>query len=427
MVSPIEAETLVKLLRQTKYDEKEIDFLYKGVKQGFNIGYQGNKEVKLTSNNLKFVIGDETILWNKVMKEVACKRFAGPYNKIPFEYYIQSPLGLVPKDGGKDMRLIFHLSHPRNPKSGRPESVNANTPRELCTVKYPSFDDAVLLCTINGRNCYIAKSDLKSAFRNLGIHPSCWCFLVMMAVDPVSGEKCYFFDKCLPFGAAISCALFQRFSNAIAHIVQCKTGQELINYLDDYFFAALLKMVCNGQVDEFLKVCKQINFPVALDKTHWGSKRLVFLGLLLDTMTQTVHVPIDKIEKAIKLIVRAMCKKSKKIRLVELQKLCGVLNFICQAVLPGRAYIRRLYKATSSPTGKKLKPYHHIKLNKGMQQDLAMWVMFLRQPEAVARPFLDFSKVFTAEEIEFYTDASANPLLGCGGILWKLMVCATME
>ena len=41
------------------------------------------------------------ILWNKVMKEVEAKRFAGPFEKIPFDNFIQSPIGLVPKDGGK--------------------------------------------------------------------------------------------------------------------------------------------------------------------------------------------------------------------------------------------------------------------------------------------------------------------------------------
>ena len=31
------------------------------------------------------------------MKEVKVKRLAGPYEEVPFENYIQSPIGLVPK------------------------------------------------------------------------------------------------------------------------------------------------------------------------------------------------------------------------------------------------------------------------------------------------------------------------------------------
>ena len=82
---------------------------------GFSIGYQCTRPVKQLSPNLKLRIGNEIVLWNKVMKEVKLKRYAGPFEKLPFDDdYIQSPIGLVPKDGGKKCHLIFHLSYPRN-------------------------------------------------------------------------------------------------------------------------------------------------------------------------------------------------------------------------------------------------------------------------------------------------------------------------
>ena len=102
------------------------------------------------------------------------KRFAGPYESPPFEYYIQSPVGLVPKDDGKETRLIFHLSYPR---SG--DSVNSLTPPEICKVKYSDFDDAVRCCIEEGIGCSIAKSDMSAAFRNLGIKNSHWPLLLM--------------------------------------------------------------------------------------------------------------------------------------------------------------------------------------------------------------------------------------------------------
>ena len=111
--------------------KKKQNFLIDGFKNGFSIGYEGNSDVKITAPNLKFrEIGSPVELWNKVMKEVKEKGMQGHLTKIPFENYIQSPIGLVPKDNGKDTRLIFHLSYPR----GKGTSVNANTPKELCTV-----------------------------------------------------------------------------------------------------------------------------------------------------------------------------------------------------------------------------------------------------------------------------------------------------
>ena len=153
------------------------------------------------------------------MTEVKAKRYAGPFAKIPFRYYIQSPVGLVPKDKGKKTRLIFHLSYP---KDG--DSVNSGIPDDECSVKYPDFMDAVALCLQEGKGCYCAKSDMSMAFRNVPMNKESWCFLILKAEHPVSKEVYYFVDKCLPFGASISCAIFQAFSDAVAHIVLCIIG-----------------------------------------------------------------------------------------------------------------------------------------------------------------------------------------------------------
>ena len=219
VISPVNVDEFEKLLIESMYDKSETEFLIDGFKNGFSLEYKGDRDVKICSPNLKFrEVGSPMELWNKVMKEVKKNRYAGPFEEVPFEHYIQSPIGLVPKDNGKDTRLIFHLSYPR----GRGISVNANTPKELCKVKYPDFNKAIQLCLRQGKNCKIAKSDMQSAFRNLGMKKRDWKFLVMKATSPLDGKTYYFVDKCLPFGASISCSHFQRFSNAIKHIVQFK-------------------------------------------------------------------------------------------------------------------------------------------------------------------------------------------------------------
>ena len=184
-------------------------------------------------------------LWNKVMKEVGLKQFAGPYQTPPFDTYIQSPISLVPKDNGKDSRLIFHLSYPRVKGSGAQRSVNANTLKHLCTMRYPDFMDAIQLCIQAGQLCSLAHSDMRSAFHQLGILCNHWRYLGMKAYSPFNGKFYYFVDKCLPFGSSISCSHFQRFSNAIAHLVQFRTKKPLINYLDDYLF--IQPMQCAGR------------------------------------------------------------------------------------------------------------------------------------------------------------------------------------
>ena len=406
--TPVDVDMLERLLVESQYSKSETEFLVNGFRNGFPLEYNGKEDVKMTSPNLKFrEIGNTTQLWNKVMKEVKELRYAGPFEKIPFEHYIQSPIGLVPKDNGKDTRLIFHLSYPR----GKGLSVNANTPKDKCTVKYPDFNDAIQICLREGMYCYIAKSDMKSAFRNMGMRKADWKYLVMKATSPLDGKTYYFVDKCLPFGASISCSHFQRFSNAIKHIVQYRTKKELVNYLDDFLFAALMKMLCNNQVRELIEVCNLIRFPVSLEKTFWADTVMTFLGLLIDNITQCVSIPIEKIQKAKNLIGDVLGKKSKKITLNQLQKICGFLNFLGKCIIPGRAFTRRLYAYTAND---KLKPHHHIRIKAEMREDLMMWLTFLEHPSAYSRPFLDFSKDIIADEIFMYSDASGK--LGMGAL-----------
>ena len=125
---------------------------------------------------------------------------------------------------------------------------------------------------------------------------------------PIDGKFYYFVDKCLPFGHAISCALFQEVSNALAYITAVKTGKLNVNYLDDFFFAALYKLWCDTQMKVFIGICDQIRFPVSDDKTVWGTSRITFLGLLIDTILQIVGIPLEKIDKLKGLLERAITR-----------------------------------------------------------------------------------------------------------------------
>ena len=357
IITPVKHEVLHQLLTQSAYDEAETKFLTEGFQSGFPIGYEGNRAVQQRAPNLKLEVGSKTELWNKVMKEVKEGRFAGPFKSPPFNHFIQSPIGLVPKDNGRATRLIFHLSYPRLSKdSVEQKSLNGNTPKDKCTVKYLDFDQAILRCIEEGHGCFAGKSDMKSAFRHFAIRIQDWCLLVMKAESPIDGCIYYFVDKCMPFGAAISCSHFQRFSDAVAHIFKFRTGKRAINYLDDFFFAALMKLMCNGQIKSFLAICQEINFPVALDKTYWASTQIVFLGILIDTLRQMIFIPAEKVELAVATIKRFL--QSKKCTVRELQKLTGTLNFFGRCIVPARAFTRRLYskmageipQATSPPT-----------------------------------------------------------------------------
>lgn len=248
-MTPLNVNLLAELLEKSQYDPKESAFLIDGFTNGFDIGYKGPQERQICSKNIPFSVGNKWIMWDKIMKEVEAKRFVGPFEKIPFDNYIQSPIGLVPKAGNKT-RLIFHLSYDFEGQNR--SSVNSCTPKELCSVNYNDLDHAIRNCILMSQKAqlltgkrviYIGKTDLSSAFRVLPLKIICFKWLVLKAEDPRDGKVKFFVDKCLPFGASISCLHYQRFSNALQHILEYKAGKvgknAITNYLDDFLFLAV--------------------------------------------------------------------------------------------------------------------------------------------------------------------------------------------
>ena len=415
VVTPIKPAIFKQLLEETGYSEEKIKFLTNGFEKGFSINYNGPTQgIQKTAKNLKLRVGSKTQLWNKVMKEVKLNRFAGPFEKPPFDNFIQSPIGLVDKDQGRDTRLIFHLSYPRDDSNS---SVNTNTPDELCHVKYVDFDEAIALCLslINDnpeQTVFVGKSDYKSAFRNVGLDSASWPWLVLMAESPIDGKQYFFVDKCLPFGHSISCALFQEISDAIAHIVQIRVSRRIINYLDDYLFVSVLRSHFQKYFYLFVAVCSKIRMPVSDEKTFWAEEMMTFLGLLIDGHRHLVLIPIDKVAKANSMIEEMLKPGKKKVTVLRLQQICGFLNFLCRCIVPGRAFTRRIYSYIPS----KLRPHHHVRISGEMRMDFSMWRQFLAHPSVFSRPFADFGEAKNATDLNLFTDALRNFSLGCGGL-----------
>ena len=174
IITPVNVRAYERLLRNTGYNADKTRFLVEGFRDGFSLEYKGPRRIARKAKNLLLRVGNKVELWNKEMTEVQAERYAGPFEEVPYRYFIQSPIGLVPKDKGKKTRLIFHLSYP---KTG--DSVNSAIPEDKCSVKYPDFLDAVKLCLKAGKGCACAKSDMSMAFRNVPMNKKSWRYLIL--------------------------------------------------------------------------------------------------------------------------------------------------------------------------------------------------------------------------------------------------------
>ena len=110
IVTPVDVNRYEELLVQANYDLDKRNYLVNGFRHGFSLCYEGKlNNTKRNAPNLKIRIGTKTELWNKVMNEVLLKRYAGPFEQVPYEYYVQSPIGLVPQGSWQENTADFSL------------------------------------------------------------------------------------------------------------------------------------------------------------------------------------------------------------------------------------------------------------------------------------------------------------------------------
>ena len=309
------------------------------------MGYHGAMNRTCESENIPLKIWSPEEMWNKIMKEVKERQYAGPYERPPFPYYLQSPIGLVPKAGNKT-RLIFHLPFDFG-TNVFDKSFNFHTPKDLCTIHYNDLDCAVwnslfYLQQTGYTQLFYTKSDCSNAFRILPGKVSQHCLLTMKMRHPMMQKLGYFIDKCMPFGASISCANFQAFLHALKYIMEWQVKMvyqiyiPITNYLDDFLFLAISILLCNGSVKIFLRICEKIGCPISMEKTKWATQILVFLGILLNGRSLTLSIPLEKKNKALNLLNTAIDKR--KVTIKFMQKLTGTLNFLNRVIVPGRAF-----------------------------------------------------------------------------------------
>lgn len=148
-------------------------------------------------NNLKSVSDLSLIVHRKLEVELSMGRISSPFDFPPFINFCLSPLGLVPKKEPDTYYLIHHLSFPME------SSLNDQIPDDLLSVSYASFEQAVQKIQLLGGLVLLAKADIKSAFRILPIHPSCFNPLGFQ----FQGK--FYFDRCLPMGCSHSCFYFE--------------------------------------------------------------------------------------------------------------------------------------------------------------------------------------------------------------------------
>jgi len=110
---------------------------------------------------------------------------------------------------------------------------NAGIEKHFKLVSYHNVDMAIVAIMHLDRGCFLAKTDIKSAFRLLPVHPSNYMYHLL----GFSFQNAFYYDRMLAMGLGVSCQIFEKFSGTLQWVAQNKLGiANMRHILDDFFF-----------------------------------------------------------------------------------------------------------------------------------------------------------------------------------------------
>ena len=260
------------------------EFLLDGIKNGFQII---NSDCKLPENIISKnhpSAHPNSPLYDKAHAQILLELENGNYAFADFTPKIISPLGILQKpDGG--VRIIHDCSMPLG------SAVN-DFAGDLPKQKYQTVDDASKLVT---PDCFMAKVDLKSAYRSVRISSHSQQVTGFKWIFP-DGKEYVLCDRKLPFGAKLAPNIFHRLSQAIKRMMS-RRGFTIIAYLDDFFLCDATQDRCIEALNTLLDLLCKLGFLISWSKVAGPSQQMTIFGVEIDSTNMELRLPKAKLSE----------------------------------------------------------------------------------------------------------------------------------
>ena len=370
---------------------------------GVDIGYYGTRRQLRHSRNFADTPAERSAVTADILEQTALGHIAGPFNHPPYQFYRCSPLKTVPKKGNASkLRIVHHLSHPH----GR--SINSFTRDWPCPLQ--DFDHAIRIVRRLGRGCYMAKMDVKAAYRCIPVRPADWPLLGMQ------WDNRFYFHRTLPFGLRSACHLWERYATALEWIIRHEYGVEHItHYVDDTFIANATKAGCAADMTRGKAAGLELGVPDAADKTEGPTTALTYLGIQIDSIHMSISLDTSRVAAILQMVHEWRGRSTCSLR--QLQSLLGTLQWAAQVVRHGRTFLQHLGDSAADHA---LIPHPDraiIAVSADAQEDLTWWADFLDQWNGISllweEQWLDRSSI-----LQPHTDACVEGFAAVCGSAW---------
>ena len=235
----------------------------------------------------------------------------------PCPYGVQ-PLHVIIKPDKKP-RLVIDLSR------------NLNNHLEYEHFSYASVLDAV---ERSFPGCWYGKLDLSNCFLSFPLHPSTLPHFIFRFEG-----RLYQFLR-MPFGLSVAPRICTLLLSVVGHGLLHAGIDPAARYLDDFLFLQQDEQLMERSLRRAESVISAYGLVVNPDKTEGPAQRIAFLGIMLDSVLQTLSCTPERLSELRTLLSQA--ERSPAIKLTALEALIGKLSFATQ-VLPGaRPFMRRM-------------------------------------------------------------------------------------
>ena len=187
IVTPLKLDNWIRAMAAYP-DPQFVSYIASGIQQGFWVGFQyGSVHCSSAKANAKSASLHPEPISAHLKDELKQGRIAGPFPISQLPDVQCNKLGVILKSTPGEWRLILDLSFPWQ------HSVNDGIARDLCSLHYPTVDEAIGHILKLGKGALLAKVDINHAYRNIPIHPQDRHLFGMLWEDDL------YIDMVLPF------------------------------------------------------------------------------------------------------------------------------------------------------------------------------------------------------------------------------------
>jgi hypothetical protein len=332
IVSPIKADAFGKELKDHP-NQPFVKSVVRGLKNGFwpwadtsgptlPTTYDGSRLRQPITNK-----GKADFIRRQRDEEVQLARWSKPFGKKLLPGMHASPIGAVPKSTPGKYRLIID-------QSSGPHALNSIIPKSQVKVKLDNIHDlgTALLAVRKKhpkRKLCLFKSDVKSAYRQLPVHPL-WQIKQVVTID---GQR--HVDRCNTIGNRGGGWNWDSVASLVNWIGTEKKKIPLLGYVDDNFgwefegnkkYYKPYKKHLPAKQTRLLELWDEIGIPHEEDKQLSGPS-LPILGYEVDANAMTVKVPDEKKARVIQSL-RDYAHEGKSYTIHELQSVAGSISAV---------------------------------------------------------------------------------------------------